>query len=286
MDKSPFLRETELAAGQIAELLEKFVGPGFQPVLPASNLIAAEPISPKVPRRRFGLHLSRLPKRKSVTTLLRYPLVVVLLFLANNLAGEPEAPAIRLEAGEITISGMTPGGDVAVIGAARSYEGGIHHRWDLADSLADSDLDGRVTWPQNLGVPTYSVWVAIDVATGRHATAAGARPADRSMPLPAGKLVRTGTGRAAIDLPAGEYRVLLVRPGVGVLEGQTRSISRGPGLLPSAELPAEQMTPLGPGRLTFADPEVGDLLVVVDLEYSRVLARQLVAGDFGSTEEP
>ena len=107
---------------------------------------------------------------------------IALLMIPAAFAAAQEPPTLRLGSHEITISGLAPGSDVAVMGAARSYMRGVHNRWDFAEQLVDGDLDGQVTWRQENSALPFAVWVAVDLSTGRYAQAAGARPADRILP--------------------------------------------------------------------------------------------------------
>jgi hypothetical protein len=197
-------------------------------------------------------------------------------FLGSALLAEPPTPTLHMTPTTVEAAGMTPGGDVVVVGAVRYSERAVTYRWQGAESLADGDLDGAVSWTPEPGMRQVSAWVAIDLATGRHAAAFGAPTLARALNLPEAPLVRS-TGRLrAFSLPQGNYQLALVRPGIGAWQG----------LVSDRELSANELGAVGVvSKAPSADPQVGDILVVIDLDTVRVLIKELAAGDFAAEEE-
>jgi hypothetical protein len=196
-------------------------------------------------------------------------------FIAGTAEASDERPKLELTPTTVEAVGMTSGGDVVVVGAVRYTDRAVTFRWQAVESLADGDLDGAVSWTPEPGVRQVSAWVAIDLATGRHAAAFGAPTLARTLSLPEAPLVRS-TGRLrAFSLPQGNYQLALVRPGIGAWQG----------LVSDRELSANELGAVGVvSKEPSADPQVGDILVVIDLDTVRVLIKELAAGDFVAEE--
>lgn len=195
-------------------------------------------------------------------------------FFGSALLAEP--PTLQLTPATVEAAGMTPGGDVILVGVARYSERAVTYRWQAVESLADGDLDGAGSWTPEAGVRQVSAWVAVDLATGRHAAAFGTSTLARALSLPEAPLVRS-TGRLrAFSLPQGNYQLALVRPDIGAWQG----------VVSDRELPAADLGPVGVvSKAPSGDPQVGDVLVVIDLDTVRVLIKELAAGDFAAEEE-
>jgi hypothetical protein len=195
---------------------------------------------------------------------------------SSHRATEPPTPTLALTPTTVEAAGMSPGGDVVVVGAMSYWKDGVSYRWHGAESLADGDLDGAASWTPDVAIARLAVWAAIDLETGASATALGVRPDERRLRLSQGPIVRTGVdGGTLFTLPAGDYQIALVRPGVGAWSGLTQ-----PGEARSVELPAAEMRTLGVGREGELSPKAGDVVAIFDLEQVRVLVKVLVSGDF------
>jgi hypothetical protein len=212
-------------------------------------------------------------------------IVPIAAFVMQHFAGsamhaEPPTPTLALTPTTIEAAGMSPGGDVVVVGTMSYWKEGVSYRWHGAASLADGDLDGGASWTPEVAIARLAAWAAIDLETGASATAVGVRPEARRLRLPPGPIVRTGTdGGALFSLPAGDFQIALVRPGAGAWSGLTQ-----PGEARSAELPASEMRALGVGREIDLSPQAGDVVAIFDLEQVRVLVKVLAPGDFAISQ--
>ena len=127
-------------------------------------------------------------------------------------AKTPLAVTVRTDA--VTVSGVTPGGDVVLFWYTKYSIRGVMHSDALATLLHDGDNDGVVT--MSAKVSLRSVWVAVDAADG--SLAYGALP---QFPLSASALDQTLFRKDAEGEIATMVRdnprlaVLLVRPGSG-----------------------------------------------------------------------
>ena len=142
---------------------------------------------------------------------LTFCLLVPWLLAASSLA------ELRLGFGDsaVTVSGATPGGQVAWVAASHERPR-VHVSLVRREGiLADDDGDGQVTIALGRPVPAHSVWVAIDLATGQVASGAPPGRPDRrvAFPVAAGSpgLVGARTLSDRRELVA----FLVARPGVG-----------------------------------------------------------------------
>jgi hypothetical protein len=124
-------------------------------------------------------------------------------------------PIVNVSSARVSVSNITSGGTVILFAGAQQRGEMIQlMRWQRA--LADTDSDGAVEMHVPDGVPTNSVWIAVDATSGNLAIAAPADSGFRRVAMPSavlpkgpdGKMERYVTGRQRID-------VLVVRPHVG-----------------------------------------------------------------------
>jgi hypothetical protein len=139
--------------------------------------------------------------------------IAALAGLAGAGAAGASPPEVRLEASELSVSGVTPGGRVVVWWLARGVNG--YTRWQSrqAEVVVDADGDGRVTVAPVRGVPEDSLWAVVDAASGEYALASPLQGPLREVEPPrtlAGGLV----GRGELDEERGRVELLVVRPGV------------------------------------------------------------------------
>lgn len=138
--------------------------------------------------------------------------ITALMVALPSSAKTPLAVAVRPDA--VTISGVTPGGDVVLFWYTKYSIHGVTHSDALAELLHDNDNDGVVTLSAKVSL--RSVWVAVDLADGT--LAYGALP---QFPLSASRLDQTLLRKDAEGEIATMVRdnprlaVLLVRPGSG-----------------------------------------------------------------------
>lgn len=126
------------------------------------------------------------------------------------------APTVELDDRAVVISGVTPGGSVAVLGVGRRWQGAVTVRSLDVDQVVDDDRDGVIHYVPGMPLGDQAVFVGVDVETGDHGIAArGSLPKARPAPL-AAKLLEGPVGKVdRLRLPGGFAYTLWVRPGEG-----------------------------------------------------------------------
>jgi hypothetical protein len=85
-------------------------------------------------------------------------------------ATQPPGPSVVVEPSRITVSGVTPGGQVLFFGAGfepkRYYV--VPHRWS---KVLDADVKKTVSFELGTSVTWNAVWIVADLTTGRYTIA-------------------------------------------------------------------------------------------------------------------
>jgi hypothetical protein len=125
--------------------------------------------------------------------------------------GEPAvAPELVFADSSVEITGVTPGGQVALLSVWREQDR-IGTLVTLLDEvLADEDGDGAVTLDLERSVPELSVWAVVDVATGSRRIESPETFEPRRREVRPGRFLQPA-GLAEVGVPRAEVRV--VRPG-------------------------------------------------------------------------
>lgn len=126
-------------------------------------------------------------------------------------------PQLVFLASAVEISGISPGGEVAVLTVWREQGGGGSEVNVRDDTLVDEDEDGVVVFELDRSVPELSIWVVVDVATGGREVMSPAAFEPRRRELRPGEF-RAASQLATLDLSRVE--VLMVRPGVGAFRAR------------------------------------------------------------------
>jgi hypothetical protein len=125
---------------------------------------------------------------------------------------QTDALSLSFWDGEVTIDGATPHSAVALSYVARVPLDGISEVY--TDSLSlPTDTTGSASFRPEEGLPIRSLWVAVDVASGRHAAA---WPGDGVPPVvdPFPGDLRPGVGNVdRFESPALHLQLTVVRPG-------------------------------------------------------------------------
>ncbi|MEM1207376.1 MAG: hypothetical protein AAGN66_29345 [Acidobacteriota bacterium] len=198
------------------------------------------------------------------------------LMAADNLeltVTPPAPPTVSVSGGDVTVSGVTASGDVALLGVVHGRQPWLGTVSPRAETLADNDGDGAVTHSTG-DTLEKSLWVAVDVATGRF----GVGAAD-DFEIQAADAPSTVNGSGQLVDQRGSLLLLVVRPSGDVWYGQIHDGAAGDlgadsdGVL-DANLgslsPVGQLTPGAPSPPPLASLGSGDVVVGIDpvhLEY-------------------
>jgi hypothetical protein len=213
--------------------------------------------------------LPRLPSFAAPAARLAAPLLVALVLAAVVPVRAVAQPAFSFSLTSISISGVTPGGGVAVLGVVRERRGFLGVRERTARRLDDADADGVVTLDYGATVPLRSVWIAVDVTDGAAAVGVPGGASFDEMPEPAVQRIDP----AHVWVSSRTAEALLVRPGATggaawVLSASDAGTRDADALVNGLiRIPLSLMEPLAPGGppppQVFAD---GDVVVRVDSE--------------------
>ena len=120
------------------------------------------------------------------------------------------------EPGAVVVTGVTPGGSLAVYALVREWTGFSTRVRETAEVVADDDGDGTVRLELDRAVAPMSAWVAVDLASGALAVSGPPGFTPRELPFPTAALTRGPADRLdRLELTGRMVHVLLVRPGDG-----------------------------------------------------------------------
>lgn len=171
----------------------------------------------------------------------------------------------------ITVSDLEVGGEAMLIGVSQrviSYVTRVEHfRW--IDS--DSDRDGTLRFTVEGDIPTVSLWVAVDLSTGKATAAAPDDFAVRNLQeLQPGFVDSLGfEGTSGLELAGASLEVFWIRPGIRPAVWHGSLADGGPlDVDPSATRLALQWSSLtsltADAEVVLDAPESADVLVVID----------------------
>jgi len=157
---------------------------------------------------------------------------IAVFSLSTSLVSAADAPPLELTiaAAGVRVGNVTAGSDVVVLVASVEGEGGVLRHRSGAKVFRDDDGDGVVVVADGRGIPLRSVWVAVDVDTGRSAIASPAGFPLQSSPLPDSLLEEDGEGVIGVlDLQQRNAEMLLVRPKSGAWRLRAHEGGNGDG---------------------------------------------------------
>jgi len=219
-------------------------------------------------------------------------LIGCLLVAGIGLGGPVQALEIVISEHEVEATGVSAGGEVALLSVWRQVNRQGGTEVTLLDELvADQNSDGLVVFEPGAPIPELSIWVAVDIATGE--TATGSRGS--FLPPQAEAQAVGHSGR--VELGLSRAVVLWVRPGHGAFRGRLfdGGAGDGDGVVngrvavgpPAFDRPAgrpEQIGALGPPSRPPAFAP-GDLVVGLDAGTLAVAAVQLQGGGPAGTAQ-
>jgi hypothetical protein len=215
----------------------------------------------------------RLARSSSVAAL------VAAAALAVPLAAQPLT--FEFEPGVVRVTGLEPGGSVALLGVARVYENLQTSVVRVHELLADDDADGAVErlFERALVTTPNSIWVAVDVANGAWLVAAPPSGAlvDGAALAPA---VETVNGGAFLHLAleSKSAEILFVRPGEGAWRALASDGAWGDGdenRDGRLRVVREVFAPLAGEAEAPNHWTANDLVVAIEPDTLRVLARRV-----------
>ncbi|MGH9457315.1 MAG: hypothetical protein ACRD2J_06695 [Thermoanaerobaculia bacterium] len=183
------------------------------------------------------------------------------------------APAIEVTAETVRVAGVSPGANVVLFGLTRhplEFESRVSRVTNL---VRDEDADGvvEVTTP----VPLKSVWFAVDLATGAHATATPSEFRLRELPVRALLRSHLAAGRTSLDPERELFDMVVVRPGGGAWHQTVGDGGRYDGDGRPNGRAAVSLTRLAPIVEGTPPPEAlasGDVVFIVDAHTMQAVA--------------
>ncbi|HKI04138.1 MAG TPA: hypothetical protein VKK31_19315 [Thermoanaerobaculia bacterium] len=148
---------------------------------------------------------------------MKLPALPSLLLALSSLSSAALAqPAITLQQRSVTVEGITAKGQVVWFSMAREVsEDDVATLVRRAEAQTDGDGDGRVVWDLDREVPLRSIWVAVDLATGRADAVSPAGYPLRKVSWRGRGLARDQVRSDRVEDIRSYAEVLLVRPGEG-----------------------------------------------------------------------
>jgi hypothetical protein len=144
--------------------------------------------------------------------------LIVTLWSVAVLAAPPAhlTPSIAIDAGGLSLTGLTPRGTAIVFGITRETNGDIHGyaRHDYVLRSVDALGNARIN---HVPVPPISAWCVVDLQTGAYAITAPSDSTMRRTSLPPNAFRAAPNAQLnSLRLKHDFLEVLWVRPGVGV----------------------------------------------------------------------
>jgi hypothetical protein len=202
-------------------------------------------------------------------------LALLALVAASPLAAQT---AISFEPAAVVASGMSPGGQVAWFSVARESEDHAAKIVRREPVVTDDNGDGAVRLELGKEVPLVSIWVAVDLATGKAVIATPEGFPLRQIELPGAGSVSDGVGPNRLELSRGYLELLVVRPGIGVWgatvgDGGEKDDDGASDSKVSVELVHLRASATSPAAPLSLGP--GDVIVVIDPNEMEVAVSEL-----------
>ena len=150
---------------------------------------------------------------------MRLKVATIFIALIQNLAifaADPPPISATVAAGRLTVTALSPGGQVAVSGVTAHNERGMLSKRSITRVLADDDGDGRIVFAPAAGIPFQSVFVVVDLAGGAAAVVAPEGYSVDHHEIRRSALKKDHDGMVtALELDQLHAEILIVRPGQG-----------------------------------------------------------------------
>ena len=219
-----------------------------------------------------------------------FAIILAFLFVARAQAfvrlhatDQTGPPVVTFSGSTVQVSGVTPGGTVVFYGVAMlqiNYSSAIGR---FKTALTDDDQDGSVTYDIGQTIPPTSLWVVVDVTSGRYAIAGPARTVFAEADLQTTPYTRNAV-TGAVDTFVAAYptvEMVYILPGTGVWS--LHSVAGGPvdhgsdsASTTVSIADAAPLVPQSTGQLTQFD--AAGILITFDDSNFDVVITQLLAG--------
>jgi len=150
---------------------------------------------------------------------LLFALLTVPSTVALAVAAHEPVLTLALERNGISISGLPPGGRVALMSLSRTAVDSIVRVERRDELLTDDDSDGVVRLELDGGPALRSVWVVVDLATGGWAVGYPEGFPGRELAIGGRGRPEPAPAATRFDQPGEQFEVLLVRPGAETAAG-------------------------------------------------------------------
>lgn len=205
----------------------------------------------------------------------------------------PDEPLVLvLEESSVGATGLTPGGEIAWLGAGRAPMGAYRRLIYERRVEVDAAGTGEARLELGVAVPSFAAFFAVDVANGEVAAASPAGSPFRLLEVPAAAWAAALAPAGLAELPLGHrwLELLVVRPGVGawgltLRDGGAADADGAADGGVTAALGA--LEPLGEGAAAaepFAALAPGDVLLALDPERLIGYAAEVPAPPPGAPE--
>ncbi len=183
------------------------------------------------------------------------PLIAFLLPLSVNAkSASANELSLVIEDDTLLARGVSPGGAVALLGAARRLDNWTPIIVGDHAQPQDNGLDSEVRHRPGFAIPAQSLWVGVDTSTGELALATPGDTPPRTLSLPTGQLLTDGRGGLqGLALNAGLLHVMVVRPGIGSWIAVI-----GDGSATDGDDEANGLLTVMPSRLSPMGPSIGE----------------------------
>lgn len=207
-------------------------------------------------------------------------LLAALVLCGTCLVGAPlpESPTVQIGTDQLTVSGITPGGQAVIMCVAHDQPR-FYIRMLRRDTwLSDDDGDGIVMWKLDNKVSPHSVFAVVDLASGAFAVKAHPDGPDSPIPFPDASALAASTPARELR-SAGIYTaLLLVRPGNGAW---LRTCADGDAGDAAVDTPGtlvvrpSSLTPLGTSPAAPETVAAGDVVIGINMESLEYFAARL-----------
>lgn len=189
---------------------------------------------------------------------------------SRYLFAQPNASAaasISFANDTVWIAPVAPGSRVVLFTASLQNSDGVIRQSTGAKIFVDEDRDGAIGHRPSGGIPLRSLWIAVDLDTGRYGFATPSASLDALLPFPTSLLKRDAEGVLGLfDQQQLSAEMLVVRPGEGAWRlraheggnGDADRTHNGKLSLASADAEPVGTSPPAPKKL-----KKGDVLAVI-----------------------